>query len=203
MRGDGKLRLRNGVWYIHYYARGKERREAVWKILGKRRANVTEADAAAALEQRLRRRALPPKSVGGRIVGFTPADVLVSNVVRSVEWPEALIFNGPDIRSLFGHSVYGYFSGGVATYIGRSGHGLFRALAPNHHVLGKTLRQHAGIDQHLVVWTVGSEAEMVALEKRLIRELKPTANIRGVSETPVKDPDTLDELDDKSINSAL
>lgn len=54
VRGMGKVRLRNGIHYLHWYAKGQERREAVWKLLGKRADQVTDADAARCLKDRVR-----------------------------------------------------------------------------------------------------------------------------------------------------
>jgi integrase len=51
--GMGKVRLRNGIHYLHWYAKGQERREAVWKLLGKRADQVTDAEARKCLKDRV------------------------------------------------------------------------------------------------------------------------------------------------------
>lgn len=51
--GMGKVRLRNGIHYLHWYAKGQERREAAWKLLGIPAAQVTMAMARQCLKDRV------------------------------------------------------------------------------------------------------------------------------------------------------
>lgn len=51
--GMGKVRLRNGIHYLHFYANGEERREVVWKLLGIPAHKVTMADARQCLKDRV------------------------------------------------------------------------------------------------------------------------------------------------------
>lgn len=172
----GRVYQRRGCWWVSYRVQGREVRESVARILKMPPRQVTRGHAEAVLVERRRRDSIRPRT-DGRVKGFTPDDVLVSNAVRAtcLPGPGPLIFNGADLRSLLGHAVYAYFVDGEAAYVGSSRQGLVRVLAPAHHVLGRG-RMGKIESEHLVIWPALSEEEARSNERRLIAELQPREN---------------------------
>ena len=116
IRSEGSVVKRpRGGWQIRYYVRGREIRESVAKLVGKRPHKCTEDDAKRALQARLN------YYQNGRMapsVGHSPHEWLVAQAVSGVINPIPVIIRAEELRVLTGPIVYAYFRAGRALYVG-------------------------------------------------------------------------------------
>lgn len=189
-RGSGRIfrHRESGTWFIAYYANKKERRESVAKLLRKRPSDCTEEDAREALK--LKVRALSYRGLGDpqalRLrqpkASYTPHDWAVIHTALMLGGPTPVVFEPPELRRMFGYVVYGYFRQGRALYIGRSAVGISRPCAANHHRLDAAIRPEGSVvikdDDHLLLWTFGTEKDAATFEVHAIRSLRPQLNTK-------------------------
>lgn len=192
-RGSGRIMKHplSGTWFICYSVRGQERRRSVAKLLGKRPAECTEEDALVALSLR-RRQAQSQKYADAplRRMSFRPDTLQVAAKANGLLGPVPMVIDSTELAALCGPIVYAFFRHGEALYVGMSKNGLERPFG-SHHAVGH-IRREVGADDHLVIWPCVSIADALALERRAIKELRPSLNGRRLTDSADSTPETPD-----------